>query len=454
MFTYIRLKNFMSFRDVTFDFRNGRKGSKKFIAIYGENGSGKSNFVHSIEFLRRSIDSLMTPKEVFPTDTTDSFQQTFSRGTHARLVRYLIEFSSVAIWTGGYRMAECEEETSAEYGFCFNGHEGCYEIRFNKKVIYEKLYYFTGKQSGTLFELSCQDGRIQKNFSNKLFTNQKVKSEISDEIDKYWGKHTFLSILNKERSEKNEQYIKDSYLPFLFDILTMIQEMTIHCNKASFSGSEFDAGIPSNILKELGEGEIEKKYEPLLNCSERILNDFLTQIYSDIKEIYYEKTYREASVSYTLYVKKMIGGKIRKINFRQESAGTQQILEIIHSLLGAFCGVTVVYDEIDNGIHDLLLKTILESMTDYITGQLIVTTHNTYMLEAIEPKSAYIINVDYQGNKSVRSLDQFTRIQGSNNPRSMYLKGLFGGIPVIDTVDYDSILQELSVNVPDTKGGV
>lgn len=42
-----------------------------------------------------------------------------------------------------------------------------------------------------------------------------------------------------------------------------------------------------------------------------------------------------------------------------------------------FCGVTVVYDEIDNGIHDLLLKNILESMVDHITGQLIITTHNT-----------------------------------------------------------------------------
>lgn len=54
MFTYIKLKNFMSFRDIKFDFRNGRKGFKKFVAIYGENGSGKSNFVRSIDFLRRN----------------------------------------------------------------------------------------------------------------------------------------------------------------------------------------------------------------------------------------------------------------------------------------------------------------------------------------------------------------------------------------------------------------
>lgn len=453
MFTYIKLKNFMSFRDVTFDFRNGRKGSKKFVAIYGENGSGKSNFVRSIDFLRRSINPFF-PLSKIPTDfseESDSIRRILQYSL--ALSSKSVNFQNFSITTNDCRMVECEEETDVEYGFRYNDHEGCYTIRFTDKITYEKLYYFTGRQSGTLFELSFQDGSIQKNFSGKLFASKKVDSEICDEIDKYWGKHTFLSILNKEKSEKNEQYIKDSYLPFLFDVLTMIQEMTVHYKMTSLSGSEIEAGKPSNILKKLDRGEIRKNDEAVLNRSERILNDLLTQLYADIKEVYYEKQYEGNAISYTLYVKKMIGGRIRNIDFQQESAGTQHILEIIHSLLGAFCGVTVVYDEIDNGIHDLLLKNILESMVDHITGQLIITTHNTYMLETIDPKSAYVINVDYQGNKDVKSLDQFTRIQGTNNPRTMYLKGLFGGVPIIDTVDYDSILQELTEDESKEKGG-
>ena len=453
MFTYIRLKNFMSFRDVTFDFRNGRKGSKKFVAIYGENGSGKSNFVRSIDFLRRSINPFF-PLSKIPTDfseESDSIRRILQYSL--ALSSKSVNFQNFSITTNDCRMVECEEETDVEYGFRYNDHEGCYTIRFTDKITYEKLYYFTGRQSGTLFELSNQDGRIQKSFSGKLFTSPKAASEIRDEIDKYWGKHTFLSILNREKTEKNEQYIKDSYLPFLFDVLTMLQEMTVHYKMTSLSGSEIEAGKPSNILKKLDRGEIRKNDEAVLNRSERILNDLLTQLYADIKEVYYEKQYEGNAISYTLYAKKMIGGRIRNIDFQQESAGTQHILEIIHSLLGAFCGVTVVYDEIDNGIHDLLLKNILESMVDHITGQLIITTHNTYMLETIDPKSAYVINVDYQGNKDVKSLDQFTRIQGTNNPRTMYLKGLFGGVPIIDTVDYDSILQELTEDESKEKGG-
>ena len=89
------------------------------------------------------------------------------------------------------------------------------------------------------------------------------------------------------------------------------------------------------------------------------------------------------------------------------------------------------------------MKNILESMIDDITGQLIITTHNTYMLESIDIKSVYLINVDYLGNKEVKCLDKYPRIQGTNNPRIMYLKGLFGGVPIVDILDYDAILQEL-----------
>ena len=307
MFTYIRLKNFMSFRDVTFDFRNGRKGAKKFVALYGENGSGKSNFVRSIDFLRQSIDSFNPSKDIPINSQWEPPQSQRLAAYYLYLTSQLIEIRQapdLSIFLTDCRMAECEEESDVEYGFQYNGHEGCYTIRFTDKIIYEKLYYYTGRQSGTLFELSCQDGRIQKIFSSKLFASKKIASEICDEIDKYWGKHTFLSILNKETSEKNEQYIKDSYLPFLFDVLTMIQEMTVHYKMTSLSGSEIDAGKPSNILKKLDRGKIRKNDEAVLNRSERILNDFLPQLYADIKEVYYERQYEGDAISYTLYVKK------------------------------------------------------------------------------------------------------------------------------------------------------
>lgn len=447
MFTYVKMKNFMSFKDVMFDFRNGKKGAKRFLSIYGENGSGKSNFVSSIDLLRKTIDSfhmIMNSENIMEIANKKEVPK--------ELLKMLLNSTDILKYKDDCRMLECDEPTTIEYGFQMDGHQGYYVISFEDRFLYEKLYYFTGKQRGTLFEINYADGKIDVSFSNKLFLNKKVELEIRDEISKYWGKHTFLSILNRERLEKNEQYIKKNYLFYVFDIIDMLNQTTIHWKKTSYSGSEVNAEKPGNVLRNLDAGRIKKEKEGLLNCSERIIRDFFTQAYADIKDVFYERNIENDEIIYKLYLKKMIGGKIRTIDFERESAGTQHILDIIRSLLGAFCGVTVVYDEIDDGIHDLLLKNVLESMIDNITGQLIITTHNTYMLETIDIKSVYLINVDYQGNKEVKCLDQYPRIQGTNNPRIMYLKGLFGGVPIVDTVDYDVILQELK-NGLDVEGG-
>lgn len=438
----------MSFKDVTFDLRNGSKGAKRFISVYGENGSGKSNFVSSINLLRRSIDSF---EMLVNTEKIRELAQ--EKELPEGLMEMILSGNNILKLTDNSRMVECDEETSIEYGFQIGEHEGYYIISFAEKFAYEKLYYFTGKQRGTIYEIKIDNEKILPTFSNKLFKNKRTEEEMRDEIDKYWGKHTFLSILNKERDEKNEQYIKNGYLPYVFDIINMLREITVHYKKTSYSGSEVRAGKPNNILYSLDVGKIEISKEAILDRSERILHDFFTQAYADIKDVFYERRYEEKEISYKLYVKKMIGGKIRTIDFEHESAGTQHILEIIRSLLGVFCGVTVVYDEIDDGIHDLLLKNILESMIDDISGQLIITTHNTYMLESVGIKSVYLITVDYQGNKEVKCLDQYPRIQGTNNPRIMYLKGLFGGVPIVDLLDYDMILSELQTEDADVEGG-
>lgn len=438
MITYVKMHNFMSFKDVLFDFRNGRKGAKKFISIYGENGSGKSNFVTCIDLLRKSIESFYMIGE-----TGRIAELAKEKDIPKEIVEMLVKSSNIQKCIESCRMIECDEATEVEYGFRTSGHEGYYIMSFKERFLYEKLYYFTGKQRGVLYEIDYTKENPKIVFSNKLFKSKKIELELRDEISKYWGKHTLLSILNKEREEKNEEYIKESYLDYVFDIIDMLKDTTIHCKKSSSSGSEVNSYKPANVLRDLREGKIKKDKEDLLDRSERIIRDFFTQAYSDIKDVYYDRKIDSDVILYKLFVRKMIGGKIRTLSFDNESAGTQHIIDIIRSLLGAFCGVTVVYDEIDDGIHDLLLKNVLESMIDDITGQLIITTHNTYMLETIDIKSVYLINVDYQGNKEVKCLDKYPRIQGTNNPRIMYLKGLFGGVPIVDILDYDTILQEL-----------
>lgn len=445
MFTYLRMKNFLSFGEVTFNFKRKEdcESVKSFVAIYGENGSGKSNFVRSIDLLCHTLTSFGRVKQA---EELSDILKNSDESIPAEIVEQLLRDSSLSHYIASCRMVDCENSTEVEYGFLLNGYEGVYKLSFENKITNESLYYFTGKQRGYLFSItSDSNDAITWKFNSNLFSSKKAKVDTIEEIKKYWGKHTFFGILQHQIHEKNASYIKGNFSEYLLSVIEMFQNITL-VNKAN---NRYRSGVfsikPRNILRDLRSGKIAKSELSLLDRSERILRDFFTQTYADIKDVTYEKTDAgKDKIKYQLYVDKMIAGKVRHINFESESAGTQQVLEIVRMLLGLFCGVIVVYDEIDNGIHDVLLNQIIHSVTKEITGQLIITTHNTMLLEEMDPNSAYVIQVDYQGNKEIHCMSEF--VQPNNNLRRKYVNGLFGGTPYIDGIDYDAIALELNAS--------
>ena len=210
MFTYIRLKNFLSFDDVMFDFRHGSRGIKNLISIYGENGSGKSNFVSSIDFLRRSIEFSGLNKALDLAQGLPEEKNKVSKETGDLIVQN----TGILQMAESCRMIDAEADTLVEYGFRVNDHNGYYILSFKERFAYEKLYYFTGKQSGVLYEIKADGEETKLSFSSKLFSGKKAEDKMREEVQKYWGKHTFLSIINKERMEKNDHYIEENYLPY------------------------------------------------------------------------------------------------------------------------------------------------------------------------------------------------------------------------------------------------
>lgn len=441
MFTYVKLKNFLSFGDVVFDFKKNAHAAKQFVAIYGENGSGKSNFVKSIDLLCQSLISF---------DNASKFEEIHNLSKDGgsdipvEVLRSFINTFDIQKYISSCRMVDCTDPTEIEYGFLLNGHEGKYTLSFTDKFTNESLYYFTGKQRGYLYKLSLNDsGQISQSFWSGLFLSASEKKETMNDIEKYWGKHTLLSILVHKMSSRNSSYNTENISTFLLDVIQMFFNTTVITKQSNYQNTGIVNPKPDNMLKHLSSGRISKEQLPQLECSESVLRDFFTQTYADIKDVSYETEYTDTGmVKYQLFVDKMISGKIRHISFKNESAGTQQVLNIVKMLLGLFCGVTVVFDEIDTGVHDVLLNSIVNSLEGEISGQLIITTHNTMLLEEIEPHSAYLIQVDYQGNKSIKCLDEFS-LQNTHNARIRYLKGMYGGTPYIDGIDYTSIVDEI-----------
>lgn len=432
MFTYVKAKNFKSLKNISFNLNKTKNETNKFVAIYGENGSGKTNLVEIFKFLQqltisRIIDVKlnMLPKEFFELkekmiDTTPMDMKSIWQ---------------LSLNLDEYRMINEEEDTEIEYGFKINNKEGFYSVKFNTEIVEEKLYFFVNKQKGYYFKLSKNEKELNKN----IFINEKYNEELKENIEKYWGKYSFLSLLVFEEKEKNKEYVKNNISKKILEIINKILSMTIHVNKWYLNFMP-DNYMKQNILADLKSGVISKNKIDEIKKYENVLNIFFTQAYADIKSVNYVIEEKDDKIRYKLYFNKMIGGNLKSIPIELESEGTKKIIEEFDTLIGAIMGETVVIDEIDNGIHDLLMKNIILSIKDEITGQLIITTHNTLLLEILPKECIYILSADYEGNKYIYSIKEYgITIQKNHNARDLYFKGLFGGIPTTSYVDFEEI---------------
>lgn len=446
MFTYVKLTNFKSFGTIKFDFKNTKKSCKKFIAVYGENGSGKSNFVSAFELLLKTMTSIKNNRKM--QRLKDVLEKDEDRAALflEDLLKH-VEFNDLPQYLKNCRTIDSEGVSEVEYGFLVDGVEGYYKLSFDTEIVGEELYYLTNKQRGKLFSIKKQEEKIIKNFSVSTFKDDKYKDMILELLDMYWGKHSLLAILYNEIQDKNLTYIKDKLSNNLFRVIDNFTNVFILCKSSThvqtgvISGSKIRVSDFEEVEIDTEDAEEIKQ----LKLIEKIIKGFYTQVYSDIVDVYYEPVARRGedtgSLSYRLVVEKIIAGQARKIPFNMESAGTQSVLAVLRAIVEAINGQTVIYDEIDAGIHDLLMKNVLMSVQDEITGQLIITTHNTLLLESLNQKAAYIIYTDYDGNKDARCIADYSiRIQATNNARKLYLNGVFGGIPyAAEEIDYSQM---------------
>ena len=297
----------------------------------------------------------------------------------------------------------------------------------------------------SIFYTNLYDINTEKiKINDKLFMDNDYAKEFMELLIKYRGKHSFLSILLSEEEEKAEGYIEDKIHERLYDVLAAFVTMSIRVKKGN-KGEKGKIGISHEILGKLKRGEINIDDEEELDKAEEMINEFFTLMYSDIKEAYYKREIREEKIQYELMFKKLIYGKVVDIDVKSESTGTLHLLDILPFLLMGIKGRTVIIDELDSGIHDLLVNNILSNMVEAIKGQIIITTHNTMLLESsIEPAYIYTFMVDANANKTLTSIVSYEdRTHPNLNYRSRYLKGMYGGVPISRDIDFEELLEIL-----------
>ncbi len=439
MLKTINLKNFRSFGNLEANFTKSSGIPKKLIMIYGENGSGKSNLISSILFLKKTLNTL---------SVLDNFDKLMESDESENYDGYRVNtiFSFARTFLSKQikenKMIDSDENMVLEFHYVYHtSKEAIYKMEFDDtKIVYESFHCQLEKNMVKVYEISNDNTY----FNNNLFMTEKYENEIKEKVLKYFGKHTFLAIINNERFINNVKYIKQNISKSFLEAIDELVDCSVWSKQQKNENELIDT---SQLMLNLSHGSISIKDKKLLLNTEEALSYYFTCLYSDIKSVHYEFDEDNKRIKYNLYFDKIISGKIRSIPYYLESTGTDKLLKIFPYIYKCLKKGTVFIDEIDSGIHDILMNYLLLNLEKQIKGQLIITTHNTMLLQKINPDYSYVINVDLNGNKTLNCVKDYGRIQNNHNVSTRYLNGIFGGIPQPGHID----LQEIVLSIDNRK---
>lgn len=445
MINYIRLSNFKNFGDVTLDLRGKKNKPKKMAFIYGENGAGKTNLLSSVLFLFKSTMTLENQAQL------EIFRKQLSEGrddTDEKQLKRIVEIAKSSFWDlstviNDAWMIDNDGTMRLEFGFNVNNHDGVYFAEFAKdKIIEEKLTYFLKERTGSVFHIREEGKKI--NLNNLVFFEKDYSAVLTDLVGQYWGKHSFLAILHEELQRKQKLYIEKNISTNLLNALDFLFSLSV-TNLRGEDKTEvlqnLRGGFNSNRQMQ---GVVKRQDKVILLGYEEILNDYLTSMLSDVKSVKYDILEKGDNIHYRLTLQKMINGEIRNVFATHESTGILRLIHYFPYILNCLSGNTVVIDELDNGIHDLMISDFVKSLSAAVTGQFIASTHNTTLLKKLPAEAVYFVVTDATGVAKVVSLLQIEeRVQGSNNIAKKYLEGNYGGIPYVGALDFGEIAEEL-----------
>ena len=119
-----------------------------------------------------------------------------------------------------------------------------------------------------------------------------------------------------------------------------------------------------------------------------------------------------------------------------ESHGTQQFLKLFPLISDALAtGSIAIIDELDASIHSMLLPEIIRWFHNPVRNphdaQLWTSCHNASLLEDLSKEEIVFCEKDWQGRTEIYSLNDVKGVRRDYNYYKKYLGGVFGAVPGI-----------------------
>ena len=370
------------------------------IALYGKNASGKTNFLKGLKHVYDMVISSHSFDPVRPIPFYDPFIFTEEKNKDSK-----------------YEITFIVKDKRYLYGFSHDSME----------IKEEYLYVFNSSKPTKIFD---------KNINNKeIYSFGQNYNALKDYIGKTHKNKLFLSTAAQWAADQEE----------INDIYDFFRNGMIYYQKdCDMPAVEFENETTSLLI----ENENARNFfKSLINYFDLDFNDIkptkipfdLDELPEEIKKII-ELTKKsdsglEATNIKTLY---SIKGKNYDIDLKQESNGIQKIYQLFPLLYhGLNSKKIIVIDEIETGLHPLLVKNIIKLFQDKkinkYNSQLFFTTHITNILDLrlLRRDQIWFTKREAQNEYSTEaySLAEIKGTRLSDNIERDYLKGEYVRIP-------------------------
>jgi len=395
----------------------------RFSAIYGANGSGKSNLIKSISLLQKMILNGKITKDV------QELKFKLNDENASLPISLGIEFISKGI-AYYYTIALNQDEILNEYLAESSQNEDVliFERTFEsgiKNIVFSPEYYKTEKEK--LFAEVLSEKLIQKDELLITFLSKKYPDDFNKILSAFdWFDNKLLIIKPDSKPGgiahifDKEVETKDFANKFISNLNTGISKIEIEKKKSEEFFEKDDVKFAKKMLEELKSsqsghlsltnGETGEEITVVYENNEMVIKRLVTS----------HKNSKDTDVEF---------------NLGQESDGTKRLIDYIPAFQGIVNDDNVLLiDEIERSIHPITIKEIISkiALNENVKGQLIFTTHESNLLDQkfIRPDEIWFSQKDCDGSSKIYSLSDF-KIHNTIDIEKGYLSGRYGGIPFL-----------------------
>lgn len=377
-----------TFEDTLKSFSNVRV--MRAAVIYGANGSGKSNFISALGFMRDLVSESINNQP-----GQNIFQAPHKLNTLQVPSEYDIQF--------------VKNDVRYAYGFSI----------VNNLVQSEYLYFFPKGRQVKIFERESMEIKPGDKYKNAFDISLGVLKE----------NRLFLSCA---ANYTNIKEIEQAFLFFREDIVVYNPKVN-NWTEYSIQLMQQNEKIKNTfveILQALGTGVKDIKVK--LEKARLTAQDLPQEMPEAIKTLL-------TSQETNMIEAKLVYDEFETDLMAEESTGIIKLFEIICPIIDIInTGKILVCDEIENSLHESIVyqivKLFIEARKDQF-AQLIFSTHDTSLLDSslFRRDQIWFTQLDEQRATDLYSLVEIKNVRKTENLEKGYISGKYGAIPALNT---------------------